>query len=69
MKAATAFGDMLSLSVPGPDHSDFEERFILIGQAITGHLIVVVHTEENDRIYIISARLATKREWNTYEEG
>jgi len=68
-EAATAFGDTLSLSVPNPDHSDYEERFILIGQAITGRLIVVVHTEENDRIRIISARLATKRERNTYEEG
>ena len=67
-EAATTFGDSLSLTIPDPDHSDDEERFILVGQSYAGRLIVVVHTERRDRIRIISARLATGRERRSYEE-
>ena len=68
-EAATVFGDPLSLTIGDPDHSEGEERFILLGQAITNRLIVVVHIEQHDRIRIISARMATKQENRTYEEG
>jgi len=68
-EAATAFGDPLSLTIEDPDHSEEENRYILIGQAITHRLLVVVHTEQHDRIRIISARMATKQEIRTYEEG
>jgi len=68
-EATTVFGDPLSLTIGDPDHSEGEERFILLGQAITNRLIVVVHIEQHDRIRIISARMATKQESRTYEEG
>jgi len=68
-EAATAFGDPLSLTIEDPVHSEEENRFILIGQAITNRLLVVVHTEQHDRIRIISARMATKQEIRTYEQG
>ena len=68
-QAATVFGDPLSLTIGDPEHSEGEERFILLGQAITNRLLVVVHTEQRDRIRIISARMATKQENRTYEEG
>jgi uncharacterized protein len=43
-EAATVFGDPLSLTIDDPDHSNDEERFILLGQSFAGRLLVVVHT-------------------------
>jgi len=67
-EAATAFGDPLSLTIPDPDHSVGETRYLLLGQTFRGRLIVVSHLERNDSIRIISARLATGRERNSHEE-
>ena len=66
-EAATAFGDPLSVTIPDPDHSDDEDRFILLGSTYRGRLLVVVHTERGDNIRIISARLATRTERYAYE--
>ena len=68
-EAATVFGDRLSLTVPDPDHSRGEERFIVIGLSAFGRLLVVAHTERSDTIRIISARLATRGEKVSYEES
>jgi hypothetical protein len=67
-EAATAFADPLSLTIPDPDHSVGEERFVLIGQSERRRLAVVAHVDRGDLIRIISARLATRRERKTYEE-
>jgi len=67
-EAVTAFGDPLSLTVPDPDHSAREARFVLIGHSDTGRLLVVVHTERPDQIRLITARIATRHERQTYEE-
>jgi uncharacterized DUF497 family protein len=66
-EAATAFGDPLSLAIHDPDHSDDESRFILLGESYSGRLVVVVHKERGDKIRLISARLATRRERRSYE--
>jgi uncharacterized DUF497 family protein len=68
-EAATAFGDPLSLTVADPDHAADEERFLLLGQSERQRLLVVVHAEHGDEIRIISARPATRRERQSYEEG
>ena len=68
-EASTAFRDPLSRTIGDPLHSDDEERLVLIGQSIEGRLLVIVHTERNDRIRIISARLATNKERLRYEEN
>ena len=68
-EAGTAFKDKLSITIPDPLHSDDEDRFILLGYSESNRLLVVVHTDRNDRIRIISARQATKKERITYEEG
>jgi uncharacterized DUF497 family protein len=69
-EAATAFGDPLSITVPDPDHSETETRFILIGMSVNRRSLVVVHVERADDEYqLISARLATRRERTQYEEG
>ena len=67
-EAATAFGDPLSITIPDPDHSAGEERWLLIGEGRTGRLLVVAHTERGDEIRLITARPATRRERQTYEE-
>ncbi len=37
-EAATAFGDFLSITIPDPAHSISEERWLLLGQSLTGRL-------------------------------
>lgn len=66
-EASTAFGDPLSLTIPDPDHSQEEDRFVLMGETYQRRLVVVVFTERGDRLRLISARLATRRERRTYE--
>ena len=67
-EASTAFRDTLSITIGDPLHSEDEERFVLIGCSCRNRLLVVVHTERADRIRIISARRATRREKSRYEK-
>lgn len=67
-EAATVFGDPLSLTIYDPLHSEEEDRFVIIGESVRKRLLVVIHVERKDRIRIISARKATKRERKTYEK-
>ena len=68
-EAATAFFDPLSATILDPDHSTAEERFLLVGLSVLGHLLVVAHAQRGDQIRIISARSATRPERDNYEEG
>lgn len=68
-EAATAFLDRLSTTIADESHSGDEFRYILMGRSDRGRLVVVVHTEQEEAIRIISARLATAREKRTYEHG
>ncbi len=68
-EASTAFRDTLSLTIYDPLHSLEEERFVLIGNSQKDRLLVVVHTERGDRIRLISARKASKKERKQYEEN
>ena len=67
-EASTAFRDALSITISDPLHSEDEDRFVLIGYSNRSRLLVVVHTDRGDRIRIISARPATKRERIRHEE-
>jgi uncharacterized protein len=67
-EAATVFGDPLSTTFPDPDHSIQENRFIIVGSSNTGKLIVIAHIYRNNRVRIISARGATRRERKFYEK-
>jgi len=67
-EASTIFGDILSITIADILHPAEEERFITIGESVKGRLVVVVHSDFNDTIRIISARLATKKEIKKYEE-
>jgi len=68
-EAATAFGDPLSRTISDPDHSDQEDRFVLLGHTFSGRLIVAAHTFRGATVRLISARLATPRERRSYEQG
>ncbi|MCY4523510.1 MAG: BrnT family toxin [Halobacteriovoraceae bacterium] len=52
------------------EHSINEDRFLIIGKSSTGNTLIVIHCfRKNDKIIrIISARKATKKEKNIYEE-
>lgn len=67
-EAATAFGDPLSMNMPDPDHSEGEQRLIVLGMSDRYRLLVVSYTERPPRTRIISARLATRHERKQYEE-
>ena len=67
--AATIFGDPLSLTFFDPDHSEDEDRFVTIGMSAGEVLLIVSHTDRDDRIRVISARKATRRERRIYENG
>ena len=68
-EAVTAFGDPLSFLLQDPDHSFGEERYLVLGISSAGRLLVVAFVERPPRTRIISARLATRRERQNYEEG
>ena len=68
-EAGTVFGDELSITIPDPDHSDQEDRFITIGWSNLHRLLMVAHTERGENIRIISARELTKAERKEYEEA
>ena len=68
-EATSAFSDPLSLTIPDPDHSEDEERFVLVGRSGSSRLLVVVHLDWSDRIRIISARAASRHERRNYEEA
>jgi hypothetical protein len=68
-EAQTAFEDPLSLTGYAPDHSDDEDRFITMGTSLEGRLLVISHTDRENRVRIISAREASRRERRDYEDG
>jgi uncharacterized DUF497 family protein len=67
-EAATIFRDVLSVTMPDPDHSHDEERSITIELSNQRRLLIVAHTERGDRIRIISARELTRSEREANEE-
>ena len=68
-EAATVFGDPFSITIYDPLHSQDENRFIILGTSNKNRVLVVIHTDRQDRIRIISARKATKKERKQYESN
>ena len=66
--ASSVFRNPLAKLLPDPTHSDVERRSLAIGHSAAGRLLLVVFTETDDRIRIISARDASARERREYEE-
>jgi uncharacterized protein len=67
-EAKTVFGDPRSLVIPDIMHSDDEDRWVRIGISARGRLLVVVYTERDDAIRLISGRRATIEEARDYEQ-
>jgi uncharacterized DUF497 family protein len=67
-EAETAILDELSKTVLDPEHSLIENRFITFGVSARARLLVVSYTHRAEAIRIISARTATRREREFYEE-
>jgi len=65
-EGATCFGDLLSETIHDPDHSEGEDRYVLLGMSAQARLLVVVHVEREDNIRLISARPANRREAAKY---
>ena len=68
-EAITVLIDSFSITIPDPDHSLDEQRYIDIGISDNGRVLVVVYTERGSNIRIISCRKATPSERKLYEEG
>jgi uncharacterized protein len=68
-EAETAFVDPMALSMFDDEHSGNEDRNVLIGESDRRRLLIVSYTEREDRIRIVSARVANRREKKQYEEA
>ena len=68
-EAATVFGDPLELTIADPDHSVGESRFLSMGLSSFNRILVVSYTEREERIRIVSARVAAPKERRQYESG
>lgn len=69
-EAVTAFRDPLATTYHDPEHSHQELRFLTVGLSARQRLLVIAHVDRgDDRIRIISARLATPKEKHDYEEA
>ncbi|MEZ5541065.1 MAG: BrnT family toxin [Pseudomonadota bacterium] len=68
-EAKTAYFDENARIIADPDHSEGEDRFILLGLSSQLRLLVVCHCyrEDQDTIRIISARKANRSERREYE--
>ena len=67
-EATEVFGDPLSTTTDDFTHSDEELRYWTIGVSRKGRLLVVSHTDRGDKMRIIGARRATRREQQVHEE-
>lgn len=67
-EAKTVFYDENALLIDDPEHSEKEERFIILGTSLKANLLVVCHCyrHSDSIIRIISARKATTTETNQY---
>jgi uncharacterized protein len=67
-EAKTVFYDENARVIHDPEHSNDEDRFIILGMSSVACMLVVCHCyrEKDSMIRIISARKATKRETSQY---
>ncbi|HUB08051.1 MAG TPA: BrnT family toxin [Myxococcales bacterium] len=70
-EAETVFSDERAQLIHDPDHSEEEDRFVLLGLSAAMRTLVVCHCyrESDDRIRIISVRKANRLERESYMNG
>ena len=67
-EALTVFSNPLARIFDDPDHSTNETREIIVGHSMQQRLLIVSFAEREDKVRIISARAATRRERHDYEQ-
>jgi uncharacterized protein len=69
-EAMTVFGDPDALDGPDQRHSEKESRLLRLGRAVTHRVLIVAYTvrrrDDGERIRIISARRASRKERAAY---
>ena len=68
-EAKTVFDDPFYVDFYDPDHSEDEDRYIIVGLSQQSRLLIVSYAERKGKLRLISAREATPTEKNAYEEG
>lgn len=68
-EAATVFADPLAFVFDDVEHTRTKQRALIIGHTGKNKVIIVSFTERDQHIRIISARKATKKEKQDYEEN
>jgi uncharacterized protein len=68
-EAKTVFDNVLAVIFDDQAHSVGEKREIIIGHSRNNRLLLISFTERSNVIRIISARLATRREREDYEQN
>jgi uncharacterized DUF497 family protein len=67
-EAESTFADERGRLIADPDHSDEEDRFVLLGASARLRVLIVCHCyRDGDMIRIISARKANRSEQTQYE--
>ena len=71
-QASYVFADEFSLNRFDDEHSENEDRWVLLGKSLNEILLLVIHTFRNNDgtefVRIISARKATKKEKQIYQK-
>lgn len=67
-EGSTVFGDPFAITIDDPDHSSDENRVLTTGYSNRQRLIIVAHTDRDERVRIISAREVTAAERRDYAE-
>ena len=67
-EASSVFGDPFAWTIDDPDHSVEENRFLTTGYSNRQRLIIVAHTDRDERVRLINAREVAAAERRVYEE-
>ena len=67
-EASAVFSQIQTIVFYDPDHSQNEDRYIIIGISLQGRLLLTAFTERGGKVRIISSRRATRSEENFYNE-
>jgi uncharacterized DUF497 family protein len=68
-EAQTVWKDHFFIDLFDENHSEAENRFLLVGESENKRLLIVSYTERDNQIRIISARELTAKERRDYEHG
>ncbi len=68
-EATTVFDDVFAKYSFDPDYSSTEDRYVIVGCSFKNRILFMSYTDRNDKIRIISSRLASNNERKYYENA